>query len=261
MSGRQWTQVAYEYDGSFGGFLTCVFESYARREVAMAFLPPEEGRIPLWTVRRVDSREDLARRVYRAIPQKISPAAAQLVTRGFLTCIPQRELCLYQFLRLGFRRGEDITKDLTDPRVAALTRGVGHLTREAHLLKGFVRFSLLEGVLVGVIHPKNRVLPLLRGHFCARYSGEKFILYDAVHKEALVSQPGFRAIVPLEDFTPGPPGAEEEGYRRLWRRFYDTIAIQGRYNPKCRMTHMPKRYWGDMTEFQPDAGGLRELGE
>ena len=28
-----------------------------------------------------------------------------------------------------------------------------------------------------------------------------------------------------------------------------TIAIEDRYNPKCRMTHMPKRYWENMTEF------------
>ena len=48
----------------------------------------------------------------------------------------------------------------------------------------------------------------------------------------------------------GPAGEEELRYRAMWRKFYDTIAIEGRYNPRCRMTQMPKRYWGDMTEFQ-----------
>ena len=43
-------------------------------------------------------------------------------------------------------------------------------------------------------------------------------------------------------------------YRKLWRSFYDTIAIEGRYNPKCRLTHMPKRYWNMMTEFQETDG-------
>ena len=42
----------------------------------------------------------------------------------------------------------------------------------------------------------------------------------------------------------------EEKYRALWRRFYDTIAVEGRENPKCRMTHMPKRYWAHLTEMQ-----------
>ena len=40
------------------------------------------------------------------------------------------------------------------------------------------------------------------------------------------------------------------------RRFYDTIAIRERENPRCRMTNMPKRFWGTMTEFQPDEGAL-----
>ena len=27
------TEMIYEYDGSFEGFLTCIFESYAQKEV------------------------------------------------------------------------------------------------------------------------------------------------------------------------------------------------------------------------------------
>ena len=38
-------------------------------------------------------------------------------------------------------------------------------------------------------------------------------------------------------------------YRRLWKQFYKTIAIEGRNNPRCRRTLMPQRYWGQMTEF------------
>ena len=68
---------------------------------------------------------------------------------------------------------------------AAVWKAVGHLTEEAHLLKGFTRFSEIDGVLVGEIEPKNRVLPLLRPHFCARYPGEDFVLHDRTHREAL----------------------------------------------------------------------------
>ena len=48
------------------------------------------------------------------------------------------------------------------------------------------------------------------------------------------------------------PDGEERKYRDLWRLFYHTVSIEERYNPKCRMTHMPKRYWNNMTEFQHD---------
>ena len=48
------------------------------------------------------------------------------------------------------------------------------------------------------------------------------------------------------------PSAAEAQYRRLWKTFYDTIEIKERHNPKLRQTHMPKRYWETMTEFQDE---------
>ena len=48
------------------------------------------------------------------------------------------------------------------------------------------------------------------------------------------------------------PSVQEAQYRRLWKRFYDTIEIKERHNPRRRMSHMPKRYWETMTEFQDE---------
>ena len=42
---------------------------------------------------------------------------------------------------------------------------------------------------MALFEPKNRVLPLLAGHFAARYSGEQIVLYDRTHHEAFLSQP------------------------------------------------------------------------
>jgi hypothetical protein len=56
----------------------------------------------------------------------------------------------------------------------------------------------------------------------------------------------------VDTFHLDAPGAGELFYRGLWRRFYDTIAIEDRYNPKMRMTHMPKALLGTMTEFRED---------
>ena len=33
--------------------------------------------------------------------------------------------------------------------------------------------------------------------------------------------------------------------------FYNTLAIPARENPRCRMTHMPKRFWEFLTELTP----------
>ena len=256
-----WTQVAYQYDGTFAGFLTCVYEAYLHREAPACFLGPEDDRLSLWPERTVATDQAHAKRGYQSLSRKLGQEGRQLVTYGFLTCLPERERRLWECLRLGYERGPGVGRDLTDDRVCVLTKAVRHLTVEAHLLKGFVRFSQQEGVLIGEIEPKNRVLPLLRPHFCARYPGEAFLLYDRTHREALVYRPRQWVIVPLEEFHAAAPGREELDFRRLWRRFYDTIAIEGRTNPKCRMTHMPKRYWNTMTEFQQDEGPANERKE
>ena len=251
------TQVCYCYDGSFAGFLTCVFEAYARREEPAAFAGPADAQAALWPERRVDADRDKARRVYRSLAPKLGAEGKRLVTYGFLTCLEEKELHLWRLMKLGYAQGPGFTRALAHPQVAPVWKAVGHLTGEAHLLKGFARFSELEGVLVGEISPKNRVLPLLRPHFCGRYPQEQFLLYDKTHREALIHVPGRWSILPMEEFQMGRAGAEELQYRRMWRKFYDTIAIEGRENPRCRMTHMPKRYWDNMTEFQreePETG-------
>ena len=246
------TDMVYCYDGSFEGFLCCVFDSYANREVLTAICRDEDFVPTLFASRLIPTDRDHAARVYRKIV-KCSPWAAELLRKGFLTCLPDRETHLYRLVQKLLRDGPGFLSNLSDPVLYPVAKAVRHLEGEAHLLKGFVRFSDLGGVLGGEIEPKNRVLPLLRGHFCARYLNEKFFLYDRTHREALFYAAGKAVIRPLADFQMAPPDETEASYRLLWKRFYDTIAIKERYNPKCRMTNMPKRYWNTMTEFQDES--------
>ena len=245
--------TAYRYDGTFAGFLTCAWDALEHGTEPLEFLLFDDE-ASLWEAREMTTDEERARRLYAALKKRVSPAFQKLIARGFLTCLPEKELWLWRFLRLGYARGPRAARDLTNPIVDTVRKAVWHLEHEAHQYKGFTRFSELDGVLVAEIEPKNRVLPLLRPHFCSRYPQERFVLHDRTHGEALFHRPGPKgwAILPVEDFSPGPAGETELQYRKLWRSFYDTIAIERRYNPKCRMTHMPKRYWVMMTEFQKD---------
>lgn len=246
-------QVCYRYDGTFPGFLTCVFEAYANHEPPAAFLCQSDPTATLWPEREVETDRPHARRVYKALGEKISPEFRHLVERAFLTCLPERELALYGLIRRGLDgEGDRVRRDLADPTMAKVTLALQKLATEEDHLKGFVRFSDLDGVLVGEIEPKNRVLPLLAPHFAARLNGEKLALYDRTHKEAFFSANFQWRIVPVEDFHMGPAGETERAWRALWRKFYATIAIEGRTNPKCQSVHMPKRYRHVMTEFQSD---------
>ena len=245
------TEMIYEYDGSFEGFLTCIFESYAQKEVLTAISCGEDIPFMLFPVRTVLTDRDHAARVYRKVV-KLSPEAADLLRRGFLTCLPDREMHLYRLVVKLLEEGPRFLRDLSDETLYPILRAVRHLNGEVHQYKGFVRFSDLGGVLGGEIEPKNRVLPLLRRHFCDRYRNERFFLYDRTHQEALFYAEGRSAVRPLEHFQMAPPDEAEARYRLLWKRFYDTIAIRERENPRCRMTHCPKRYWENMLEMEDE---------
>ena len=243
--------IAYRYDGTFAGFLTCVWDAMEGNIEPAAFLLSGGG-ATLWETREPAPDQGRARRLYSALARRVSPEFQKMIARGFLTCLPEKELDLLALIRRGLREGDRVRLDLSDPVIARVNLALTKMWTEWDHLKGFVRFSDLDGFLVGEIEPKNRVLPLLRPHFCDRMYNETFLLYDRAHREALVHRPGQWAIVPMESFRMAAPSAEEAQYRRLWKRFYDTIEIKERRNPRLRMSNMPKRYWETMTEFQDE---------
>ena len=243
------SNLIYCYDGSFDGLLCCVFESYDKKEIPADILLPNTSQTTLFPAKKITTDLQKSNRVLLSIPKKISSPALDFVRHAFLTCFPQKELYILLFLRLGYQHGPSVMNMLTNDVVNTLLKVVKHVSNESHLLKGFLRFSVLNNVLVAEIEPKNYVLPLLTQHFCERYPEERFLIYDKTHRMALVYQPYQSAVIPIDDLELPEPDEQEEAFRELWQIFYNTIEIQGRHNPKCRMTHMPKRYWKYMTEF------------
>ena len=241
----------YRYDGTFGGFLTCVFESYVNKELPTSFAILSDGPT-LLEEREVTTHDAHAGRVYTALAKKVSPEFQKLIERAFLTCLSEKELALYTLIRRGLIEGDRVRRDLTDPTMARVNLALAKMWTEWAHQKGFVRFYELDAALVGEIEPKNRVLPLLAPHFAARFSGETMILYDRTHKEAFFHQNYRWTILPVEEFSLGPGTAEERGWRELWRRYFKTLTIEERYNPKCQSTHLPKRYRHVMTEFMTE---------
>lgn len=243
------SNIIYEYDGSFDGLLCCVFESYDKKEIPMDIILPSAAQTLLLPIKEISTDLQKSTRVLSSIPKKIGIAALDFVRQAFLTCLPQKELYILLFLRRGYRYGSKVMDMLTDDVVNRLFKAVKHLNNESHLLKGFIRFSVFNGGLVSEIEPKNYVLPLLVQHFCERYPEEYFLIYDKTHGMALIYQLHKPAIIPIEDLKIPEADEEELHFRKLWRLFYKTIEVEGRHNPRCRMSHMPKRYWKYMTEF------------
>ena len=243
--------VVYLYDGSYEGLLSCVFESFARKENPIEISVQDTIQTSFYPIRNIATDLSKAERVKKGICTKMSKEAYELVQLGYFTCHPQKEKLILEFIRIGMQCGRKVLSMLTDDTVHCLFKAVKHLTGESHQLKGFVRFSVYERIMAAVIEPKNFVLPLLAPHFCDRYANDAFMIYDKTHLSMLFYKPYEFAIVPVEDYCEPDADEEELFYRRLWKNYYDSIAIESRYNPRCRMSHMQKRYWTHLTEMNP----------
>ena len=245
----RYPDLIYIYDGSYEGLLTCIFESFSNKEIPRDIQVEGQAQLSLSPSRKIGTDETKARRVAASFPVKLGYQVTEFFRMAFLTCLTGKEIFMLRFIHMAFRYGPCVLDMLADDTVHILTKAIQHMTQEAHLLKGFIRFSDYHSFLVTVIHPKNFVLPLLQPHFCDRFSREAFLIFDENHSAALFHQPGRSKIIPLTELTLQAPDEEEQKYRALWQSYYETIAIKARYNPKCRMSHMPKRYWDFMTEF------------
>ncbi len=263
------TALTLLYDGTFEGLLTCIYDCYYERIKPIDILPEDLfDQLTLSEKRFVTTDSDKFERVYAAIKDKISNEARELVMVVYLSQrLPHisNEMAIYRFLVKGFKMGRSIVGSFGLAEYMDMHKFSLHTLRETHLLKGFVRFSIADNVMYSKINPKNNVLPLLAPHFCDRYKNEQFIIYDEGRKLALVYKP-YSFIIIDADFSDNSAFSEgivpvgkslstslqedDDRYQKLWKAFYNAIAIEGRYNPRCRMSLMPKRFWGNMLEME-----------
>ena len=228
MSAR--SDVTYVYDGSFEGLLTAVFESFESRELPCSIVAEDEFVPTLFACKTVDTDPQKADRVRRGL-KNVSADVWNAVRLGYLTCVEDRGTLINDFVHMVMHYGAGVMRMLADDTVSRLTKAVRALAP----------------------------------HFCDRYPNESFLIYDKTHSQALVWHNRQKMIIPLDGFEQPQAGDEELYFRALWKHFYDTVAIEARYNPRCRMNFMPKRYWNQLPEMDesnsPDAvRGVKRIG-
>ena len=242
------------YDGSFEGLLAAVFDSYS-------YSPPPQSLDtadiyqPRLGCRYQEAHADSqkAARVVAGVRRRMGELGYRKIWQAFLHDGGDKATVIYRYIRLGMREGERVHHMLTHPVVMALDKLVALTGREANFLTEFIRFSELEGhVYYSEITPEHYVLPLVMPHFAARMNTQPFLIHDKTHGVAGVYDRSGWYLVSTEDMTVPALSADEVAYRRLWKTFYDTIAIKERINPNLRRQLMPKKYWKNMTEMQPD---------
>lgn len=239
--------VAYIYDGSLEGLLTCVFRAFELRE------EPAEIRADDRTLFRrvtVETDESKAERVKKRLLRSFGRDFTETLALVYLSGEAGAETDILRYVRLAFERNGAQARDLCDPLVHKMTKLAHAVSREAHRIIEFLRFSDYDGTLVSVINPKYFVLPLIAKHFERRFPNENYFIYDEVHGSALSHEKGKNSeLFPVSAFTAAEATEQEQKFRKLWKLFYDTIEIKERHNPKLRVQHLPKRFWKNVTEL------------
>ncbi len=243
-------QIIYMYDGTFAGFLCCVFQSYDKKQLPLDIQSINAGQTSIFESIYIKTDKKNAQRVQKSIQTKLGLEVYQFLQNAFLTNLWQKELYMLEFIRLAYKGNKKILKMLTQPTVHKLNKAVQHLHNETMHLRGFLRFSIYEKVMVAVITPKNFVLPLLAPHFKNRFPREKFLIYDKTNSAICIYENGQFSIDFVQEIQLPSPNDKELYYRTLWREFHKTIAIKERINPTCQNTLLAKRYRPCMTEFQ-----------
>jgi len=257
----------YLYDGTFEGFLTCVYEHYYS-EKAHSIKRAENYQENILTGSLVvETDPEKSDKVYDAIICKMSRNDLMRIYKVLGSIVDDPEMKCLRYLEMGFKIGNKIWYLHGNPVVHDVEEADRKVGFEIHRLYGLIRFSVVkpagslkpsedqQEILYTKIEPDNDVIEFLVHHFKDRYRNNPFIIHDKKRGKALVYGMGKWYITNFDEKNLLEYTDSENDYRRLWKLYFDTIGIKERINPRCQKNHMPVRYWKNLVEID-SANGL-----
>jgi probable DNA metabolism protein len=249
-----------QYDGSFCGLLTAVFEVYERKLDEVRLSTAGTG-IPdvFGDTLMVHSDETKACRVWTGLCKKLSPAGTERFFSTHLSELPGVEDNLLYFARYVFDSAENVEEDFGHPAVLRVTQTARKVWREKHRMEAFVRFQeLKDNLFYSLVEPDHNVLPLIAPHFRNRYADQDWLIYDGRRKYGIHHEKNSGTVQEVffsAEYAPTSNTLDismlnerEELFQTLWRDYFKSTGIPARVNPRLHMRHIPLRYWKHLTE-------------
>ena len=238
----------YYYDGSFDGLLTVIYMAYNDRESNMLRVSAKAEQLIL-ALDDIHIITDFfkARRVEKAICEKLSQNFLNNIQTCFLSCDKNKDTMIIHTVYKALKQGEEILNSL-DEHAFYVNKLVKQVLKERHKYLGLVRFKeMKDGTMFSTIEPKNNVLPILISHFKNRMKREKFAIFDKGRK-MVVYYDGKKAEIFSVKSLEIQWSDEEIEYSELWKTFHKSISIKERENKKLQQSNIPKYYWKHLVE-------------
>ncbi|TXD85024.1 DNA metabolism protein [Subsaximicrobium wynnwilliamsii] len=249
------------YDGTFDGFLSCVFYAFEHKLKQLSIKKASSCQNGLFSEpETIVTDEQKANRVWKGLQSKLSKRGCLSLYYAFLSEQVGVEQVLLDYIQYAFANLFEVDTDFSHPSVLATSKLAKSVGREKHRMEAFVRFRLTKDDLYfASIEPDFNVLPLISKHFERRYADQKWVIYDIKRKYGLLYDGHSVEIMTIDfpanfDFTKTESDfftEQELEFQTLWQSYFKSTNIASRKNMTLHVKHVPKRYWKYLSEKQP----------
>ncbi len=249
------------YDGSFDGFLCCVFYVFEYKLKNAKIQNEFVQQNALFSENeKITANKEKADRVWKGLKTKASTISTTKIYYAFLSEQAGVENILLDYITYIFKSNKKVDTDFTNDSVLKTSKIAKNVSREKHRMEAFVRFKLTkDAIYFANIEPDFNVLPLISKHFKSRYADQKWVIYDIKRNYGLYYDLEEVTIMQMEfpknfDFSKTDKNffsEEEFEFQTLWQNYFKSTNITERKNMKLHIQHVPKRYWKYLSEKQP----------
>jgi len=251
-------QTILLYDGSFDGFLCCVFWTYNQKTPNPIIQKDFSSTNQLFSItEQIETDTIKAKRVWSSFQKLTSKVEQRNIFKAFLSEIKGVENTILNYMQSAFLSKQSKGNiDYGNKDILKISQVARMVNREKHRMEAFVRFKLTkDNLYVSVIEPDFNVLPLIIYHFKDRYADQKWIIYDAKRKYGIHYDLNTVELITFDHhFNTNHQVTEqnldhtESDFQELWSTYYKNVNIKSRKNTKLHRQHIPKRYWKHLTE-------------
>jgi len=237
------------YDGTYEGFLSLIYEVYYKHLHVKSIQKVQKESLLFEQVMEIQTDTLKAQKVLAALEKSFSHKDFRTITNIFLCDSKEFEKPLLDFIILGFKDIKNL-KNINYPSIFYIQNLEKELFHIVHKMTGFVRFEELEDhTLYAKIQTKFNVISFLGKHFLHRLGSCDFIIHDVERKVAFVKYKDEINIRNVDSFQSPQYSRDEEKFKKLWKTFFQSVAIEKRKNTKLQKQLVPLMYRTYMSEF------------
>ena len=253
------SMVVMVFDGSWDGLLSAVFDAY-NQKIEPEYLLRDTSALPMFydSIHRVETDTEKSSRVWTGLKKRLTKLALNALVISFMSELLEMDLPTFRYVCSIFRSAPGKERDFADENVLAVFQTAKKVRGEAHRMLQFVRFQKAsDGTYFAMMEPIYDVLPLSISHFRDRFADQKFIIYDRSRDYGYYFDGASATVIHMPDslyhvrtgrLDDSVMDADERLFQRLWRTYFQAIAIKERINPRKQRQDMPVRYWKYLTE-------------